>query len=321
MDKNILKNIPVFFALDDNYAPYFAVAVKSLLLNASKDYFYSVHVLNDGLKEETKKRLSAYKTENSEVIFDDVSCYVEKIKPRLNEALRDYYTASIFYRLFIAALYPDYDKAIYLDSDVTVIGDVSVLYQTDLGDNVLGAVPDDVIAGNDVFRNYARFAVGVEYEKYFNSGVLVMNLDAYRRERIKEKFIFYLLKYNFESAAPDQDYLNVLCKDKVTYLERGWDRMSTDEDYDGEIYLVHYNNFRKPWYYDGVPYEKYFWRYAEQTDYYDEIKRVKENFTTKDEENHFEGLSGLVAQADKIAKQEVNFRTVFEKQKLQKSAL
>lgn len=321
MNKNIPKTIPVFFALDDNYAPFFAVAVRSLLINSSKDYFYSIHVLNDGLKEETKKRLSAYKTENSEVIFDDVSCYVEKIKPRLNEALRDYYTASIFYRLFIAALYPDYDKAVYLDSDVTVIGDVSVLYETDLGDNVLGAVPDDVIAGNDVFRNYARFGVGVEYEKYFNSGVLVMNLDAYRRERIKEKFIFYLIKYNFESAAPDQDYLNVLCKDKVTYLERGWDRMSTDEDYDGKIYLVHYNNFRKPWYYDDVPYEKYFWQYAEQTDYYDEIKRVKESFTSEDEKKHLDGLAKLIAKAEKIAKNEVNFRTVFEKQKLQKGAL
>lgn len=310
MQKNDKKIIPIFFALDDNYVPFFAVAVKSLIINASKNYFYNIHLLNDGISEENKARLKEYQTENSRFIFDDVSGYVEKIKPKLDVVLRDYYTTSIFYRLFIAALYPEYDKVIYLDCDIVVTGDISKLFSTDLCDNILGAVPDDVIASHPVFRNYAERGVGVKYDRYFNSGVLLMNLDAYRKEKIKEKFVFYLIRYNFAAAAPDQDYLNALCKDKVLYLERGWDRMSTDENYDGDIYLIHYNNFRKPWFYDEVPYAKYFWEYAKQTDYYETLLSKKHSFSLSDEKLHENGLSALIEQAETIAKSEINFRTI-----------
>ncbi len=302
--------IPVFFALDDNYVPFFAVAVKSLLLNASKNYFYNIHLLNEGLSEENKRDLQKYQTENSRLIFDDVSGYVEKLKPRLDVVLRDYYTTSIFYRLFIASLYPDYEKAIYLDCDITVIGDISELFFTNLNGNILGVVPDDVIASNPVFQEYAEKGVGVKYDRYFNSGVLLMDLNAYKKERIKEKFIYYLVKYNFAAAAPDQDYLNALCKDKVLYLERGWDRMSTDENYDGAIYLIHYNNFRKPWYYDDVPYARYFWQYAKKTEYYDGLVKIKNDFSDSDGKAHEKGLLALLTQAKDIAESDVNFRTV-----------
>lgn len=322
MNNTKQKTIPVFFAIDDNYAPYFAVAVKSLLLNASKNYYYSIHVLHDGISSDTAKRLKEYETENSEIVFDDVSVYLtEKIKLKLTETLRDYYTPSIFYRIFIAALYPSYDKAIYLDSDIVVTGDVSSLYFKELNSNILAAVPDDVIAGNPVFQKYAKVGVGVDYRAYFNSGVLLINLNAFRTERIKEKFVFYLLKYNFESCAPDQDYLNVLCKDRVLYLEKGWDRMSTDEDFSGEINIIHYNNFRKPWLCDDVPYERYFWKYAEMTDYYKELKAQKSNFTKDEEKALVEGLNKLVLQAEKISNASVNFRTVFEQEEKQKVCL
>lgn len=300
--------IPIFFATDDNYVPFLAVSIKSLLDNASKEYFYNIHILTDGIKEENKERLKEVMSENSELIFDDVSGHVAKIKARLDATLRDYYTASIFYRLFIAALYPNYDKAIYLDCDITVIGDISKMYNIDLGDNILGVVPDDVIASVPEFRRYAEEGVGVKYDKYFNSGVLLMNLVAFREQKIKERFVFLLIKFNFDTAAPDQDYLNALCKDKVLYIERGWDRMSTDEDYDGEVYLIHYNNFYKPWIYDNIPYEKYFWEYAKKTSYYDEILKIKENAPNTHWEKHKQGGENLVKMVLNIIDAEKNFK-------------
>ena len=122
------KIIPVFFATDNNYVPFLAVSIKSLLCNASKDYFYNIHVLTDGISEDNKIELEKHMTPNSKLIFDDVSKHVTRIQSRLDATLRDYYTASIFYRLFIAALYPEYKKAIYLDCDIT---DVYVSDMTD----------------------------------------------------------------------------------------------------------------------------------------------------------------------------------------------
>lgn len=302
--------IPIFFATDNNYVPFLAVSIKSLLDNASKDYFYNIHVLTDGISEENQKELEKHMTPNSKLIFDEVGKHVERIKARLDATLRDYYTASIFYRIFIAALYPNYKKAIYLDCDITVVGDISKMYNIDLGDNIFGVIPDDVISSVEQFQIYATDAVGVPYKKYFNSGVLLMNLEKYREEKIKEKFVYLLVKYNFETAAPDQDYLNVLCKDKVMYLERGWDRMSTDEDYDGELYIIHYNNFRKPWYYDNVPYEKYFWEYAPKTTYYNKILEMKNGFTPEMAQKHIKGAEGLVEQTIRILNSDKNFKRV-----------
>ena len=51
--------IPVFFACDNNYVPFLAVAIKSMLDNASKDNFYNVHILTDGLLEENINKLKA----------------------------------------------------------------------------------------------------------------------------------------------------------------------------------------------------------------------------------------------------------------------
>ena len=281
-----------------------------MLDNASKDYFYNIHVLTDGISQENKEELEKHMSANSKLIFDDISEHLIKIQARLDATLRDYYTASIFYRLFIAALYPNYDKAIYLDCDITVVGDISKMWNINLGDNIFGVVPDDVISTNPQFRLYASEGVGVDYDKYFNSGVLLMNLVKYREEKIKEKFVYYLVKYNFETAAPDQDYLNAICKDKVMYIERGWDRMSTDEDYDGELYIIHYNNFRKPWYYDNVPYEKYFWEYAKRTTYYDRILKMKEGFTEEMAQKHIVGAQGLVEQTIRIINSDKNFKKV-----------
>jgi len=180
--KKPLKTIPIFFAADDNYVPFLAVSIKSMLDNASKYYFYNIYILTEGISIENQKRLEKYQTQNSKIHFVELSSYITKIKDRLASTLRDYYTESIFYRIFIAALHPELKKAIYLDCDIVVLGDISKLYNTNLGDNILGAVTDDVISGNEDFKIYAKYAVGVDHTQYFNSGVLVMNLEEYRKQ-------------------------------------------------------------------------------------------------------------------------------------------
>ncbi len=307
------KEIPIFFASDDNYVPFLAVSIKSMLDNASKYYFYNIHILTEGISEKNKAKLLTYQTKNSKINFIELSDYIAKIKDRLAATLRDYYTESIFYRIFIASLCPEYKKAIYLDCDIVVLGDISKFYNINLGDNILGAVTDDVINGNEDFKTYAKFGVGVDHTKYFNSGVLLINLDEYRKQEIQKRFVYLLIKYNFDTAAPDQDYLNVLCKNKVTYIDKGWDKMSTDTDFDGQLNLIHYNNFRKPWYYDNVPYEEYFWEYAQKTSFYDEILKIKNSFTPEMDEAKQKGAIKLVETTKQIVASDKNFYKILNK--------
>lgn len=305
--------IPIFFATDDNYIPFLAVSIKSLLDNASKQYNYKIYVLNKGLNDESKTKLRKLETENSKIYFVNLSKYIEKIRERLYGTLRDYYTESIFYRLFIATLYPEYKKAIYLDCDIVVVDDISKMYNTKLENNIVGACTDDVINSRAEFRDYATYAVGVPYNDYFNSGVLLINLDEYRKENIKERFIYLLYKYNFETLCPDQDYLNVLCKGKVCKMDKNWNRMPIDPNVEGKIHIIHYNNFRKPWLYDDVMFGDIFWEYAKKTDYYEDILKIKNSFTPEMDKQKTKGAEKLSSEAVRLASSDKSFRKVLQK--------
>ncbi len=285
--ENNLEVIPIFFAIDDGYMPFLAVALESLIENSSKQYYYSIKILYTNIKEENKKKINKYKRENVNIEFVDLNYYIEKVKDKLYT--RDYYTNTTYFRLFIANLYPQYNKAIYLDSDIVVLGDIAELYNQDIGDNLIAAAPDDVIQTIKVFQEYAEKVVGVaDYRNYFNAGILLMNLDEFRKFNFQNKFLYLLETIKF-TVAQDQDYLNRLCKGKVKIIDKAWDKMpiANDDFDDKDLKIVHYNLADKPWHYDNIRYKDYFWKYAKKTEYYNEICKIKENYS---EEERFKDM-------------------------------
>ncbi len=296
------EKIPIFFASDDNYVPFLSVAISSLIEKASKDYDYDIIILNSGLKEENMHKIKEYEQDGITIKFEDVRKKIESIMDSLSLRLRDYYSVSIYYRLFIPSLYPEYNKAIYLDADIVLVDDISKMYNEDLTGYIVGAVTDDVVMGHETFREYSKKMIGLEPSKYFNSGVLLMNLEEFRKEKIEEKFLHLLEKYNFDVICPDQDYLNFLCKGRVKYFEKGWDRMPLPDDKfdDRKLHLIHYNNFNKPWNYDDILYGEIFWSCAKKSNCFDEIYALKGKYTPYDIEKDKEGYINLLNQSKKI---------------------
>ena len=138
---------------------------------------------------------------------------------------------------------------------------------------------------------------------------LLINVKAMRENKIEQKFLYLLTKYNLETAAPDQDYLNVLCKDKILYLDEAWDKMPDfgEKPPVDELKIIHYNMFRKPWHYADVPYSECFWKYAKETPYYDILMKERENFTKEQMEQDELGSQKLVEYTEKIMKQDLKF--------------
>ena len=278
-EKNV---IPIFFAIDDGYIPFLAVAIKSLIENASKEYEYIIKVLHTNVKDNNLKKIKKLETENVNIEFVNLSYYIKKVQDKLYT--RDYYTNTTYFRLFLPELYPQYDKVLYLDSDIVVLGDISELYNTEIGTNLVAAAPDDIIQYNKVFQEYAEKVVGVErYQNYFNAGILLMNLDQLRKFDFQDKFLYLLGTVKF-SVAQDQDYLNRLCKGRVTLINNQWDvmpvvnRKINEED----IKIIHYNFAYKPWRFEDVQYKEYFWEYAKKTEFLDEIQKIKESYTEEE---------------------------------------
>ena len=117
-----------------------------------------------------------------------------------------------------AFLSGDYERVLYLDSDVLAIDDISYLFTAELGNNAIAAVPDLV---KNIPLNVKRMeSLGLSFGNYFNAGVLLFNwklclerkLFAKAREAISGPRLRFL----------DQDALNFACENKWLRLPVGY---------------------------------------------------------------------------------------------------
>ncbi len=308
------REIPIFFTIDNAYAPFLAVALNSAIKNSDEQRSYRAIVLHEGLTDENAKKLKALEREHFKIELTPMKANFDSLDDRMSNRLRcDYFTLTIYFRLFIPAMFPQYDKGIYVDSDVVLTDDIAKLFDIDIGDNIIGACNDLSIADIPPLVAYTENAVGVKREEYINSGVLLMNLKGLRECDLEGHFLRLLNTYHFDSIAPDQDYLNAMCNGKIYYLEPSWDAMPNDAKPPIEkTNLIHYNLFSKPWCYDDVQYEKEFWRYAEDSGFLDEILAYKAAYSEEKKASDRECLALLVRRGEEIAGEELTFRKIHE---------
>lgn len=304
-EKHEKKEIPIVFSADDNYMPFLDVAIRSLIANASKKYNYVINVLNTGLNKENIEKVKLLENENFRINFFDISEHIVKIKDKLKNLY--HFSLAAWYRLFIQSLFPEYDKVIYLDCDIVVLGDISKLYNVKLGNNLLGAVNCNIISVHEVFGEYAEKFVGVPRDKYLQSGVLVMNLKEFRKSDLENKFVYLINKYNFDVIDPDQAYLTAMCYGRVKYLPNGWNKEAIPTPLQGKLNIVHYALYKKPWQYDDVIGSEYFWEYAKDSPFYEKILEIKVGFSDEQREKKEKANIDIVEHARRLLTSEGSF--------------
>ena len=305
IDKLDSQNIiPIFFASDSNYLPFLSVSLISLKENANKNYKYNIYILHSSISEDNQEPIIQLSDEIFNISFVNVSEKLNEVNNQLQ--LRDYYTGATYYRIFIANMFPSLDKAIYLDSDTVILGDISKLYNYDLLDNYLAGVTDQVVSSHPIFQKYCLEVLGIAPNKYINAGILLMNLKKFREDDFYSKFRDLLIEYKF-SVAQDQDYLNVLCKDKIKYITSSWNKMPIGGESKTLPYLIHYNLTSKPWHYADIAYAKYFWKYAGLSSYSDHIRKSFGEHTNEMKLKDQLTEKGLIELALKEINREDNF--------------
>lgn len=311
---NTQKEIPVFFTIDNDYAPYLAVALRSAIANASPDRNYRAIVLHEPLTPENAAKLQSLAAPNFPITLMPMQSGLEAITDRMSNRLRcDYFTLTIYFRLFIPTMFPQYDKAIYIDSDVVVLGDLAELFDIPLGDNLIGACQDHSVVDVPAIARYMENAIGIDRYQYINSGVLLMNLAALRAGNFDRHFLNLLTTYHFDCIAPDQDYLNAICAGRIRYLPPVWDAMPTEgKPPVAGAKLIHYNLFSKPWCYDGVQYGDYFWHYAQNSGFLEEIRAFKDAYSPEQKQSDADCLALLIRRADEIWQRGVTFQKIQE---------
>lgn len=156
------------------------------------------------------------------------------IRDGINITKKFPYTAMA--RIFLSKVVRE-SRIIYLDVDTIVDHDLSELWNFNLGSNCIGARE--------------------ESNRYFNSGVLLMNLDLIRALKADDKLKRLLQTCKFQF--PDQDAMNIIFKDSVTYIPAHFNRLGRDEVYDEKITIRHFAGINKPWKDNATAADKDFW--------------------------------------------------------------
>ena len=267
----------IVLASDEKFAPHMAVTITSILVNSDKEDDFNFFIFNNDFSKQTKENfLKLRNIKDCKINFIDLS---ENDFSNLPTML--HYKKQIYYRLKI----PEYikeDRALYLDSDIIVRKSLKDFYNIDLKNNTMAVV-------EDIFGD--RYKEKFKLDKYFNSGVLLLDINKARENNFCEKCIEFITENRNESICYDQDALNVVLKDNVLFCDLKYnfqynksykDIAELYKKYEKDICIIHFVTGDKPWNF-GSPgnFISEYYRYIYKTpwswySFFRKIKLIKE---------------------------------------------
>lgn len=210
------RNPPIVLACDEAYAMPLATTLRSIVEANRNRWPLEFHVLANGLADSTRQK-----------VFNSLPKGAASIRwiPVDLGLFRKFSTLSYiskmtYARFVIPEIFPEsVSKVLYLDSDILVLDDLGPLWETPLEGFIMGAILD----GLDSLIKRGEPSLGdiPRVQDYFNAGVLLIDLQRWRQERISEKALEYLNQYP-HSPYSDQDALNVACDGLWKKLDPRW---------------------------------------------------------------------------------------------------
>jgi lipopolysaccharide biosynthesis glycosyltransferase len=184
------------FAGEDVYARGIAVAMRSALAQLSPSCHADVYILDTGLSHSSRVRLERVfcsSRQSGELQFVPVVAEIERLPSS------ERFPVSVYAKLLLPELLPPaVTRALYLDADLLVKGDLSPLFTIDLGGAVVGAVRDAYVQST---------------RPYLNAGVLVVDVTAWRADALTSRVLGYAAAAGDQLRWADQDALNVVIDD------------------------------------------------------------------------------------------------------------
>lgn len=253
----------IVFICDEEYAIPTAVAIKSIEeTNKGKK---SIYIVSPSLKEETKLFLKSLENNSTSI---NVLIYKKEVKEFAIQGL--HVSPAAIIKFDLPHIFRDKNKILYLDSDILVRGDITPLFSIDIENNYAAVVKDFKPL---TYKPSQLVKLNVLHTAYFNSGVMLLNLEKLRKDGIRDKL--YKYRASGINYFMDQDALNVIFAENVKYLDLKWNTISStvgafNKDELAEYYhlgqiksksdiydqaiIIHLTTKYKPWKFINVPY-------------------------------------------------------------------
>ncbi|QIR37807.1 glycosyltransferase family 8 protein [Tolypothrix sp. PCC 7910] len=275
---NRSEYIPVVCAADDKYSMPVAVMACSAVANLPSNRKLLLFVIDGGIKENNKQKIL-----NS---VDSSRCHIKWLQPSdiLLEKMKlsGHISLAAYYRILIPELLSsEFQKVIYLDCDLVLNQNLEQLWQNDIEDKYLLAVQEiKTPYVSAALLNYDKLGIPPDW-KYFNSGVLLINLEKWRKDNISTKIIQYVEQNKEYIRFHDQDGLNAVLAGQWGELDPRWNQTpfiyeysswenspfneSTFNNVLNNPWIIHFASSFKPWNAYKYRDKELFYKYLDMT--------------------------------------------------------
>jgi len=260
-----MSKINIAFACDSNYIAQLSTVIVSILLNSKKETSLSFKILHKDFSqneiEKVKSLISFSKNKNVDFEFVNMQEFLKgkNLSSYLNSNKEyNYITDVTYYRFFIPELFLNLNKILYLDVDILVKKDLSELFNKDITGFLAGVVECEYIKRlknknknfpqtNLSIQEYEKNILNKRTDKYFNAGVLLLNLDLIRKEKISQKLWNFLEENKNRIVYQDQDVLNSVFDNRVIFLDKKYNKHAVNSYKFNDVVLLHFIGKDKPW--------------------------------------------------------------------------
>jgi len=266
------ESVNVVFATDQNYLPYLAVCLSSLIDHASPTTNYDVCILTGEELDLCSFPLDKFRQKNISLRFItiDLSHYPYDFSKHLS----GHYTIATYYRFFIGEIFSRYRRVLYLDTDIIILDDIAKLYHFKLEGKMFAAGTDrcHFLPLDQNEKQYITQTLAVPFLQYFCAGVMLMDITKMKAARLLHQALSKLDELGHPHLV-DQDVLNALYADQTVLLPVSWNFMwsviltgsaqaaATYRQAAEPIHLIHYDSAIKPWNSPDKPLADRWWQY------------------------------------------------------------
>lgn len=231
-----MSKLNVLYQFNEKYAPFAGVSITSLFENNKQYNEIDVYILGENLSDDSINRLEKLaKKYTRKIIFKETDSLISLMKEWGIPSYRGSYAANM--RLFLPMiLSEEVDRILYLDADTVVNNSIQDLYQIDLKDKALAMALDSLGT-----KHKNRIGL-LENEPYYNSGVILFDLDNWKTYRCSERIVEHIQKTKIAYPSPDQDLLNVVCKGQIMQLMPEWNYQPVHIAYMAKHYFRWYKD-------------------------------------------------------------------------------
>lgn len=256
-----LQNVLICF--DDNYAIPTSVMLTSLFLNNEGVKFNLYAIIGDVTKRNLNAISRLCDKFSRTIIFLDI----DKDEYEFFE-ITHHFSHAAYFRLFAPKMIKA-DKILYLDVDLIVQTDISPLLEMDIMNSVIAGSLDN----NPSADSKERTGLAAD-EPYINTGVLLINLELWRTQKVTQNLITYYVNNKNKLMWADQDLINKVLAGKKFVLDQQWNMLYGDlinkkvelPNFDRDSFkgIFHFNTGSKPWHnWAKEPYQSLYQKYAD----------------------------------------------------------